>query len=127
MIIQNGKDTSHDGCSLWNISHGGEVQPALPHLYLLPLALILIGILPLPLLVPGAILGIVSSVTTSETSVVIGLTVLLLWLIVVPLNWGLSAVGCLLLLLWSDHPTSLLLLGFPVLSVRYNPEVLRLS
>jgi hypothetical protein len=96
-------------------------------LYLLPLALILIGILPLPLLVPGAILGIVSSVTTSETSVVIGLTVLLLWLIVVPLNWGLSAVGCLLLLLWSDHPTSLLLLGFPVLSVRYNPEVLRLS
>jgi hypothetical protein len=50
-------------------------------------------------------------VTTSETPVVIGLTVLLLWLIV-PLNWGLRAVGCLLLLLlWSNHPTSLLLLG----------------
>jgi hypothetical protein len=81
----------------------------------------------LPLLIPGAILGIVSSVTTSETSVVIGLTVLLLWLIVVPLNWGLRAVGCLLLLLWSDHPTSLLLLGSPILSVRYNPEALRLS
>jgi hypothetical protein len=69
----------------------------------------------------------VSSVTTSETSVVIGLTVLLLWLIV-SLNWGLRAVGCLLLLLlWSDHPTSLLLLRSPVLSVRYNPEALRLS
>jgi hypothetical protein len=126
-IIQNGKDTSHDGCSLWNVSHGGEVQPALSHLHLLPLALILIGILPLPLLVPGAILRVVSSVTASETSVVIGLTVLLLWLIVVPLNWGLRAVGCLLLLLWSDHPTSLLLLRSPVLSVRYNPEELRLS
>jgi hypothetical protein len=24
-IIQNCKDTGHDGCSLWNISHGGEV------------------------------------------------------------------------------------------------------
>ena len=84
-IIQNCKDTSHDGCSLWNISHGGEVQPALPHLHLLPLALVLVGILSLPLLVSGAILSIMSSVTTSETLVVIGLTVLLLWLIV-PLN-----------------------------------------
>jgi hypothetical protein len=47
----------------------------------------MVGILSLPLLVPGAILGIVSSVTTSETPVVIGLTVLLLlWLIVVPWN-----------------------------------------
>jgi hypothetical protein len=69
----------------------------------------------------------VSSVTTSETSVVIGLTVLLLLWLIVPLNWGLRAVGCLLLLLWSDHPTSLLLLGSPVLSIRYNPEALRLS
>jgi hypothetical protein len=98
----------------------------LPYLHLLPLSLVLIGILSLPLLIPGAILGIVSRVTTSETSVVIGLTVLLLGLIV-PLNWGLRAVGCLLLLLWSDHPTSLLLLRSPVLSVRYNPEALRLS
>jgi hypothetical protein len=96
-------------------------------LHLLPLALVLIGILSLPLLIPGAILGIVSSVTTSEASVVIGLTILLMWLIVVPLNWGLRAVGCLLLLMWSDHPTSLLLLRSPVLSVRYNPEALRLS
>jgi hypothetical protein len=96
-------------------------------LHLLPLALVLSGILSLSLLIPGAILGIVSSVTTSETSVVIGLTILLLWLIVVPLNWGLRAVGCLLLLLWSDHPTSLLLLRSPVLSVRYNSEALRLS
>jgi hypothetical protein len=95
-------------------------------LYLLPLALVLIGILSLPLLVPGAILGIVSSVTTSETSIVTSLMVLLMWLIV-PLNWGLRAVGCRLLLLWSDHPTSLLLLRSPVLSVRYNPEALRLS
>jgi hypothetical protein len=62
-----------------------------------------------------------SGVTTSETPVVIGLTVLLLLWLIVPLNWGLRAVGCLLLLLWSDHPTSLLLLGSPVLSVRYDP------
>jgi hypothetical protein len=92
----------------------------------LPLALILIGILSLPLLIPGAILGIVSSVTTSETPVVIALTVLLLLWLIVPLNWGLRAVGCLLLL-WSDHPTSLLLLRSPVLSVRYNFEALILS
>jgi hypothetical protein len=111
-----------------NISHGGEVQSALPHLPLLPLALVLVGILSLPLLVSGAILSIMSGVTTSETPVVIGLTVLLLlWLIIVPLNWGLRAVGCQLLLLWSDHPTSLLLLRSSVLSVRYNPEALWLS
>jgi hypothetical protein len=68
-----------------------------------------------------------SGVTTSETPVVIGLTILLLlWLIIVPLNWGLRAVGCLLLL-WSDHPMSLLLLRSSVLSVRYNPEALWLS
>jgi hypothetical protein len=96
-------------------------------LHLLPLALILIGILSLPLLIPGAILGIVSSVTTSETHVVIALTVLLLLWLIVPLNWGLRAVGFLLLLLWSDHPTSLLLLRSPVLSVKYNSEALRLS
>jgi hypothetical protein len=92
-------------------------------LNLLPLALVLIGILPLPLLVLGAILGVMSRAATSETSVVIGLTVLLLWLVVVPLNWGLRAVGCLLL--WSDHPPSLLLRS-PTLSVRHNPEALRL-
>jgi hypothetical protein len=72
----------------------------------------------------------VSSAATSEASVVIGLTVLLLlWLIVVPLDWVLRTVGCLmlLLLLWSDHPTSLLQLRSPILSVRYNPEALRLS
>jgi hypothetical protein len=100
----------------------------LPHLHLLPLALILVGILPLPLLISRAILGIVSSVTTSETPIVIGLTVLLLLWLIVPLNWGLRAVGCLLLLLLgSNHPTSLLLLRSPVLSVRYNPEALWLS
>jgi hypothetical protein len=99
-------------------------------LHFLPLALVLVGIMSLPLLVSGAILGIMSGVTTSETPVVICLTVLLwLWLIV-PLNWGLRAVGCLLLLLlllWSDYPTSLLLLGSPVLSVRYDPEVMWLA
>jgi hypothetical protein len=126
-VIQNCKDTSHDGCSLWNISHGGEVQPALPHLHLLPLALVLINILPLPLLVPGAILGIVSSVAACETPVVICLAILLL-LLIVPLSWKLGAVGCLLLLLlWSDHPSPLLLLGSPVLCIRHNPETLWLS
>jgi hypothetical protein len=113
-------------CSLWNVSHGGEVQPALPYLHLLPLALVLVGILSLPLLVSGAILGIMSDVTTSKTHVIIGLTVLLLRLIV-PLNWKLSVVGCLLLLLWSDHPTSLLLLRSPILSVRHDPVALWLS
>jgi hypothetical protein len=48
--------------------------------------LVLVGILPLPLLISGAVLGIVSSVTTSETSVVIGRTVLLLLWLIVPLN-----------------------------------------
>jgi hypothetical protein len=126
-IIQNCKDTSHDGCPLWNISHGGEVQPALPHLHLLSLALILIHILPLPLLVPGAILGIMSGVAACETPVVICLAILLL-LLIVPLSWKLGAVGCLLLLLlWSDHPSPLLLLRSPALSVRHNPEALWLS
>jgi hypothetical protein len=96
-------------------------------LHLLPLALVLVGIFSLPLLISGAILSIISRVTTSETPVVIGLTVLLLLWLVVPLNWGLRAVGCLLLLLGLNHPTSLLLLWSPILSVRYNPEVLWLS
>jgi hypothetical protein len=96
-------------------------------LHLLPLALVLVGILSLPLLISGAILSIMPGVTTSETPIVIGLMVLLLLWLIVPLNWGLRAVGCLLLLLWSDHPTSLLLLGSPVLSVRYDPEALWLS
>jgi hypothetical protein len=68
-----------------------------------------------------------SGVTTSETPVVIGLTVLLLLWLIVPLNWKLRAVGCLLLLLWADHPTSLLLLGSSVLSIRHDPEALWLS
>ena len=95
-------------------------------MHLLSLALILINILPLPLLVPGAILGIVPGVATRETPVVNFLAILLL-LLVVPLSWKLGAVGCLLLLLWSDHPSSLLLLGSPVLSVGHNPEALWLS
>jgi hypothetical protein len=66
-----------------------------------------------------------SGVATSETPVVIGLMMLLL-LLIVPLSWKLGAVGCLLLL-WSDHPTPLLLLRSPVLSVRHNAEALWLS
>jgi hypothetical protein len=54
-------------------------------LHLLSLALILVGILSLPLLVSGAILSIMPGVTTSETLVVIGLVVLLL-LLIVPLS-----------------------------------------
>jgi hypothetical protein len=92
-------------------------------LHLLSLALILVGVLPLPLLVSGAILSIMLGVTTSETLVVIGLAVLLL-LLVVPLSWKLGVVGCLLLLLWSDHPTSLLLRRSSVLSVRHDSEPL---
>jgi hypothetical protein len=95
-------------------------------LHLLSLALILVGIMSLPLLVPGAILGIMFGVTTSETPVVIGLTILLL-LLIVPLSWKLGAVGCLLLLLWSDHPTPLLLLGSSFLSIRHDPKALWLS
>jgi hypothetical protein len=94
-------------------------------LHLLPLALVLINILPLPLLVPGAILGIVSGVAASETPVVIPLAILLL-LLIAPLSWKLGAVGCLLLL-WSDHPSPLLLLRSPALSVKHNPEALWLS
>jgi hypothetical protein len=94
-------------------------------LHLLPLALVLVAILSLPLLVSGAIIGIMPGVTTSETLVVIGLAILLL-LLIVPLHWKLDAVGCLLLL-WPDHPTSLLLLRSSVLSVKYNTEALWLS
>jgi hypothetical protein len=64
-------------------------------------------------------------VTTSETLVVIGLAVLLL-LLIVPPSWKLGAVGCLLLL-WPDHPMSLLLLRSSVLSIRHDPEALWLS
>jgi hypothetical protein len=96
-------------------------------LHLLSLALILINILPLPQLVPGAILGIVSGVAACKTPIVICLAILLL-LLIVPLSRKLGAVGyLLLLLLWSDHPSPLLLLGSPVLCVGHNPEALWLS
>jgi hypothetical protein len=91
----------------------------------MPLALVLINILPLPLLVPGAIFVIMSGVATCEAPVIVCLAVLLL--LVVPLSWKLGTVGCLLLLLWSDHPPPLLLLGSPALSVGHNPEALWLS
>jgi hypothetical protein len=98
-------------------------------LQLLPLALVSICILPLPLLVSGAVLGIVSNAATGEASVVIPLAILLLLLlglVVVPLSWGLGAVGCLLLLVWPDHPSPLLLLRSPALSVGHDPKALRL-
>jgi hypothetical protein len=79
----------------------------------------------LPLLVSGTILGIVPIITTSESYIVVALAVLLLLLVVVPLSWGLRAVGCLLLLLWPDHPLPLLLLRSSTLSVGHNPEALR--
>jgi hypothetical protein len=68
-----------------------------------------------------------SSAATSETPVVVALMVLLLWLVVIPLNWGLIVVRCRLLLLWSDHPSPLLLLRSPTLNVGHNPEAMRLS
>jgi hypothetical protein len=95
-------------------------------LHLLPLALVLVSILPLPLLIPGAILGIVPRVATGEAFVIICLAVLLL-LLIAPLSWKLGAVGCRLLLLRSDHPSPLLLLGSPTLGVGHNPEALWLS
>jgi hypothetical protein len=65
-----------------------------------------------------------SGVAARETPVVICLAILLL-LLIVPLGWKLGAVGCLLLLLlWSDHPSPLLLLRSPILCVRHNPEAL---
>jgi hypothetical protein len=66
-----------------------------------------------------------SGVASSETPVVICLAILLL--LIVPLSWQLGAVGCLLLMLWSDHPSPSLLLGSPVLSVGHNPKALWLS
>jgi hypothetical protein len=68
-----------------------------------------------------------SGVAACETPVVICLAILLLLLLIVPLSWKLGAVGCMLLLLWSDHPSPLLLLGVPVLRVGHNPEALWLS
>jgi hypothetical protein len=68
------------------------------------------------------------SVATSETSIVIGLAVLLL--LIIPLCWKLVAVGCLLLLLLllrSNYPSPLLLLGSPALGVGHNLETLWLS
>jgi hypothetical protein len=44
-MVKNGKGTSHGGWSLWKISRCGEVQPTLPHLYLVLLALVLVCIL----------------------------------------------------------------------------------
>jgi hypothetical protein len=67
-----------------------------------------------------------SGVAASETPVVICLAILLL--LIVSLSWKLGAVGCLrLLLLRSDYPSPLLLLGASVLSVGHNPEALWLS
>jgi hypothetical protein len=80
-------------------------------------------------LIPGAVLGIVAHISTSEALVLIALTeLLLLRRLIAP--WGRSwkAVGCWLLLLrWPDHPSACLLLKSPALIVRNNPEPLGLS
>jgi hypothetical protein len=82
------------------------------------------------LLVPGAILGIVTHIATSEALVPIALAELLLLLrLVVPWSGSWKAVGCRLLLLlrWPDHPFACLLMKTPALIVRNNPEPLGLS
>jgi hypothetical protein len=65
-MVKNGKYTGHDGCSLYKISQCGEVQPALPHLHLLFLALVLVCIMCWSWLVSRAILGIVDNISTGE-------------------------------------------------------------
>jgi hypothetical protein len=83
----------------------------------------------LPLLISGAVLGIVAHIATSEALVPIALVeLLLLWRLIVPRGGSWKAVGCRLLLLrWPDHPSACLLLKSHALIVRNNPEPLGLS
>jgi hypothetical protein len=83
----------------------------------------------LPLLIFGAVIGIVAHIATSEALVTIALVeLLLLWRLIVPRGGSWKAVECWLLLLrWSDHPYACLLLKTPALIVRNNPEPLGLS
>jgi hypothetical protein len=83
-----------------------------------------------PLLISGAVLGIVAHIATSEALVPITLAeLLLLRRLIVPWGGSYKAVGCRLLLLlrWPDHPYAYLLLKSPALIVRNNPEPLGLS
>jgi hypothetical protein len=83
----------------------------------------------LPLLISGAVLGIVAHIATSEALVPIALAeLLMLRRLIVPWGGSWKAVGCRLLLLrWPDHPYACLLLKTPALIVRNNPEPLGLS
>jgi hypothetical protein len=101
----------------------------LPDLYLLLSSLVLIWCWHLPLLVPRAILGIVTHIATSKALVPIALAeLLLLRRLIVPWSRSWKTSGCRLLLLrWPDHPSACLLLESPALIVRDNPEPLGLS
>jgi hypothetical protein len=99
----------------------------LSDLHLLLFSLVLIWRWHLPLLIFGAVLGIVAHIATSETLVPIALVELLLLRLIVPWGGSWKAVGCQLLLRWPDHPSACLLLKSPALIVRNNPEPLGLS
>jgi hypothetical protein len=102
----------------------------LPDLYLLLSSLVLIWCSHLPLLISGAILGIVAHIATSKALVTIALVeLLLLRRLIVPWSgsWKMSGCRLLLLLRWPDHPSACLLLKSPALIVRNNPEPLGLS
>jgi hypothetical protein len=75
-------------------------------------------------LIPWAILGIVAYITTCEAFVSIPLAELLLLRLIVPWSESGKMVGCLLLLRWSDDPSSCLLLESSALTVGDNPEPL---
>jgi hypothetical protein len=84
----------------------------------------------MPLLIPWAILGIVTHIATSEALVPISLAeLLLLWRLVVPWSGSWKTIGCWLLLLlrWPDHPSACLLLKSSALIVGNNPEPVGLS
>jgi hypothetical protein len=101
------------------------------YLHLLLPPLVLTWYWHLPLLIFGAVLGIVAHIATSEALVPIALAKLLLLLLLrLTVPWGGSwkEVGCQLLLLrWPDHPSAYLLLKSSALIVRNNPEPLGLS
>jgi hypothetical protein len=119
----------HDGGSLRYFLQSSEVELPLPDLYLLLSSLVLIWCWHLPLLISGAILGIVAHITISKALVPIALAELLqLRRLIVPWSGSWKTSGCRLLLLrWPDHPSACLLLKSPALIMRNNLEPLGLS